>query len=81
MHLPFLTLAYQVLIDKQTYFGNYHHQKGLCQENNLNMCLQFHHFILLCFNSTFIVNVASFFFKSEFFTLNKNNQEPTDMFK
>ena len=32
----FLTVTFQVLDDKQTYFENHHHQKKFFKENNLN---------------------------------------------
>ena len=33
-------LWYKILVDKQTYFGNYHHQKKYYHKNNLNQMLE-----------------------------------------
>ena len=45
-----------MLVNKQTYSENHHYKNNFYQENNLN-----HMF-------AFVANVASFVFKSEFFT-------------
>ena len=57
-----------MLVDKQTYFENYHHQKKPLARKELKsyVCT---FTILSCsaFNSAFTVNVASFVFKLESF--------------
>ena len=59
-----------MLVDKQTYFENHHHQKKFYHENNLNQTLHVLQFYSCsAFNPAFVVNVASFVFESEFFKI------------
>ena len=65
----FLTIAYQVFRDEETYYENHHHEKKLLSWKHLKLCVcSSTIFSCYAFNSAFVANVTSFAFKSESFT-------------
>ena len=59
-----------MLVDKQTYFENYHHQKNIYHENNWSLTFPVSQvYLALLLVLLFFVNVSTFSFKSAFFTI------------
>ena len=69
-----------MLVDKQTYFDNHHHQRYFYKLNNLIHMSLISLFFFSAFNSAFFGSVATFLYKSALFMNPAIADLPTNSF-
>lgn len=64
--LSILFITYLILVDKQTFFENYHHQNNFYQENNMSSTFAFSLFNLALLLIQLLLLIFQVWFKSYF---------------